>query len=48
MVLSQLKGAVKNISMIDKKHNHILYLCEVIYTWAIDQNENISGNPGCE
>ena len=46
--LSKLKGTDINISMIDKQCCHIFYLCEVIYALSINQNRNISGNPGCE
>ena len=46
--LHKLKVVGTNTSMIDKQYRHICYLCETMYALSIDQNKNISGNPGCE
>ena len=46
--LHKLKGAGTNISIIDKQYRHMCYLCETMYALSIDQNKNISSNPGCE
>ena len=46
--LHELKGTGTNISIIDKQYRHICYICETMYTLSIDQNKNISSNPGCK
>ena len=46
--LHKLKGAGTNIPLINKHYRHICYLYETKYALYIDQNKNISVNPGCE
>ena len=46
--LSSLKSFGTNATMIDKQYRHICYLCEAMYALSINQDRNISSNPGCE